>query len=88
MTRYVLGSVDFNRDFSISNGALYVPEAEGILPAAQDFLDGVKPGTFEFALVQYDTHFSGEYPHSPESVPFPSIHCEYDTWGWELLVAS
>lgn len=82
----LLHCVDFNNDFMCADGALSVPGAEALIPAVNQFFENVKEGAFDAALFTYDSHFSGEYPFSPESIPFPNIHCEYGTRGWQLAV--
>lgn len=60
--------------------------AEEIIEPTNQFLSQIPEGTFDFALFKLDTHFGIEYPLSPESTPFPNIHCEYGTDGWQLAV--
>jgi nicotinamidase-related amidase len=60
--------------------------AEEIIEPTNDFFSQITPKTFDFAVFKLDTHFSIEYALSPESVPFPNIHCEYGTEGWTLAV--
>ncbi len=86
MLKRVLDVVDDQIGFMKAGSDLPVPGAEDIIEPTNDFFQQVRPGTFDFALFKYDTHFSGEYPHSPESVPFPNIHCEFGTPGWGLAV--
>lgn len=86
MTKYILDIVDMQRDFMIPGAALPVAGADQIIAPTNRFFKALKPGTFAAALVKYDTHFPGEYPHSPESAAFPDIHCAYGSKGWEAVV--
>ncbi|GAB5388844.1 MAG: hypothetical protein Alpg2KO_18120 [Alphaproteobacteria bacterium] len=86
MTRYILDIVDMQHDFMIPGAALPVADADKIIAPTNRFFKSIKPGTFDAALVKYDTHFPGEYKLSPESQAFPDIHCAYGTKGWDQVV--
>jgi nicotinamidase-related amidase len=60
--------------------------AEELIKPTNSFFSSLPKGAFDFALFKLDTHFSVEYDLSPESGPFPDIHCEYATDGWQLAV--
>lgn len=82
----ILDIVDFQHGFVVEGSDLPVPNAEETIAPAQNFLDNLPRNAFAAALFKYDTHFSGEYAHSPESQSFPNIHCEWGTQGWQLLL--
>lgn len=86
MITRMLDIVDDQDGFMIEGSDLPVPGAEKIIPATNKFLASLRVGDVDAVLVKYDTHFRGEYPLSPESIPFPNIHCEYGTAGWQLAI--
>lgn len=73
--------VDTQYDFVMPDGALYVPGAEEIIPAATAFLKGLDPAEYAGVLFTFDTHIPAEYNGSLESEQFP-IHCIRYTSGW------
>jgi nicotinamidase/pyrazinamidase len=81
----VLDIVDMQFDFVDPKGILSVAGAESLVDRAHKYFASIS-GKFDFCIVKYDTHFPSEYPLSPESVPFPNIHCTYGTKGWDLAV--
>ncbi len=83
MVKRILDIVDMQNDFMDPKGALYVQDAEKIIPKAKSFLKALKTGDFDLALVKYDTHFAESYAKNPESKQFPP-HCVYGTWGWDM----
>lgn len=86
MIKRLLDIVDDQDGFMIPNSDLPVTDADKIIPPTNSFLASLQPTDIDAALVKYDTHFPGEYPFSPESVPFPNIHCAYGTAGWQLAI--
>lgn len=87
---FALVVVDMNGDFV---GGTYLPEASLAVPGAdslvrpmEDLFRRLRRTTCRLALFTRDTHFSGEYAKSPESGPFPNIHCEAGTSGHQLVV--
>lgn len=60
--------------------------AEELIAPTNQFFSQIPEGAFDFVLIKLDTHFKIEYELSPESTPFPNIHCEYGTEGWQLAV--
>lgn len=79
----ILDIVDMQNDFMKPNGALYVQDAEKIIPDSNRFFQSLKTGDFDFALIKYDTHFEEAYDKNPESTQFPP-HCIYNSWGWRM----
>ena len=74
--------VDAQNDFMRSNGKLYVPGAEAIIPALQDYIAKLDS---RGVLFTYDTHLAEVYATSEEAKQFP-IHCIRDSEGWQLAV--
>lgn len=60
--------------------------AEELIERTNNFLQQIPDSAFSYILCKLDTHFGIEYGLSPESGPFPNIHCEYDTEGWRLAI--
>ena len=85
MTR-ILDIVDMQGDFMSTSGKLYVPNSDVLVARTNDFFRALPKRAYDVALFKYDTHFDDEYKVSPENGPFPDIHCEYATPGWELVV--
>ena len=85
MTKRILDIVDMQNDFMNPKGALYVQDAETIIPKANAFLADIQKGDFDLALVKFDTHFEESYAKNPESELFPP-HCIFDSWGWKMAV--
>ena len=88
--RRILDVVDVSNGFMRKGNDLPVgPDQEGaeklIMPMNHFFMQ-IPEGTIDFALFKLDTHFEVEYDLSPESGPFPNIHCAYGTDGWKLSV--
>jgi nicotinamidase-related amidase len=86
MTKHILDIVDMQFDFTKKSGKLPVPWADPLNGKTNEFFGTIPKGVFDAAIFKYDTHFSSEYPHSPESKSFPNIHCEHGTPGWDLTV--
>ena len=78
--------VDTQRDFMAADGALSVAGAEALVPAAERFLEALKPEDTAGVLFTYDTHVPEAYAGSPEAEQFPP-HCEKGTAGWENLLS-
>lgn len=76
----VLVVVDFQNDFVMPNGALYVPEAETITQTIQNHINN---DSYCEVIYTLDTHSEEEYKNSLEGKIFPS-HCEIATEGWKL----
>ncbi len=76
---------DMQNGFVHEDGNLHVSGASAIIRPADTFLTRVPDGYFDYVLIILDTHFSGEYQGSEESLIFP-LHCEYGTSDWELAV--
>lgn len=74
--------VDAQNDFMRSNGKLFVPGAEAIIPNLQTY---IATANSQGVLFTYDTHLLGVYETSEEAKEFP-IHCVKDTEGWQLAV--
>ena len=74
--------VDAQSDFMRSTGKLYVPGAEALIPALQDYIAKVDNMGILFT---YDTHLAEVYEASEEAKQFP-IHCVRDTVGWRLVL--
>jgi len=74
---------DMQNGFIEEDGNLHVPGAENLIEPANGFLRQVSGDVFDLILIVLDTHFKEEYYETQESRQFP-IHCEYDTWDWEL----
>jgi len=85
----ILDIVDMQDGFMVQGSDLPVgsnQEGAGeIIDPTNEFFQKLTDSVFDLALFKYDTHFAGEYIHSPESQTFP-IHCEYGTNGWQLVV--
>lgn len=88
MTKPLIDIVDMQVDFVDPAGRLPIAGALAIVPAFNTFLRAVRPEQARAILFKYDTHFAGEYPHSPEAVPFPNIHCEWNTQGQRAIIAT
>lgn len=84
MRRFVI-VVDMQRDFVMRDGALPVPDAEGLIAPMRDWLAGLDPQVVEGVLFTFDTHEPTVYAASPEGAQFP-LHCARGTPGWELVV--
>jgi nicotinamidase-related amidase len=76
---------DMQNGFIQEDGNLHVPGAENLIEPANGFLRQVSGDVFDLILIVLDTHFKEEYYETQESPQFP-IHCEYDTWDWELAL--
>ncbi|MFA5003188.1 MAG: isochorismatase family protein [Methanolinea sp.] len=76
---------DMQNGFIQEDGNLHVPGAENLIEPANGFLRQVSGDVFDLILIVLDTHFKEEYYETQESRQFP-IHCEYDTWDWELAL--
>lgn len=87
MTKRILLIVDALNGFMMKGCDLPVGAnqegAEELIPRMDSTHSKIRSGTFDYALVLKDTHFDLEYALSPESGPFPGIHCEYGTYGWQ-----
>ena len=82
MAKRILDIVDMQNDFMMPKGALYVKDAEKIIPHAKAFLQRIGGCAFDFILMKSDTHFAETYSLNPESKQFP-MHCRFNTWGWK-----
>lgn len=86
----ILDIVDDSNGFMKKGSDLPVGDnqegAEELIERTNWFFSQLPAGAFDMALFKLDTHFGIEYGLSPESGPFPNIHCEYDTDGWRLAV--
>ncbi|MAG26490.1 hypothetical protein CMI47_13165 [Candidatus Pacearchaeota archaeon] len=81
--RKLLVIVDFQNDFVLQNGALFVPNANKLIEQASKSLTKNKLKEYDDILVQFDTHTEVDYPSTEESKQFP-IHCIPGTFGWNL----
>jgi len=75
--------VDAQNDFMRPDGKLYVPDAEMIIPALNQYIAELTDSVG--VLFTFDTHFEDTYPKSEEAKQFP-IHCIKNTPGWRLAV--
>ena len=82
MKKAVLIDVDTQNDFMRRNGALYVPEAEDIIPRVADLLE-YAAGCGIRVISTMDTHTKDD----PEFAEFPP-HCIKGTPGWEKIEES
>jgi nicotinamidase/pyrazinamidase len=79
--------VDAQRDFMMSDGALYVSGAEALIGPMQDWLAALDPMETAGVLLTFDTHDRDTYPLSAEAAQFP-IHCVQGESGWQSVVAT
>lgn len=77
----VLIIVDCQNDFVISGGKLYVNQAETII---EPIKNKIETNEWDHIITTQDTHFIGQYIHSPEKDLFP-IHCEINSHGWQIV---
>lgn len=82
----ILHVTDMQYDFGDENGVLAVPGGADVARRLNDFFDALPAGVFNKAIFTYDTHPWFSYYSSPETIPFPAIHCEQGQKGWELVV--
>lgn len=75
--KHFLIVVDIQNDFV--NGALGTKEAEGIISAATQKIEGFEGEIF----VTYDTHFE-DYLNTSEGKKLPVSHCIKGSDGWQL----
>lgn len=78
----MLDIVDCSRGFMVPGNILYVPGSEKTVEPIHNFL---KKTEFSYALLKNDTHFEGEYKHSPEEAIF-DFHQGFGTEEHEYLV--
>ncbi|MBI1363627.1 MAG: isochorismatase family protein [Proteobacteria bacterium] len=87
---FALVVIDMNGDFVggryLRDAALPVPGADDIVAPMNTLFNRLMRTTCKLALFTRDSHFGGEYEKSPESVPFPGIHCAVGTPGHKLVV--
>ncbi|MCW6537645.1 cysteine hydrolase family protein [Sphingomonas lycopersici] len=84
MTRFVV-VVDTQRDFMASDGALYVPGADALLPPMREWLRALDPAETAGVLFTFDTHVPEVYAGSAEAETFP-IHCVRGSEGWANML--
>lgn len=77
--------VDVQNDFCKPNGALYVPNAENILPTIENWLANLNPKEYSCVIFTQDSHDSKKYATSEEAKSFPK-HCIKGTAGWDFAV--
>jgi len=82
MKRAVLIDVDTQNDFMKRDGALYVPEAEDIIPRVADLMEYAQ-GCRIRVISTMDTHKKND----PEFAEFPP-HCIKGTPGWKKIDGS
>ena len=86
MTKYkILDIVDMQNSFISPKGILYIKESEYLIEKANTYLKNIPKDYFDAVLIKQDTHFKEEYTYSNEAKEFP-IHCEYETYDWELAI--
>lgn len=74
--------VDAQNDFMRPDGKLYVPNADTIIAALQQYIGSLDG---QGVLFTFDTHIAGVYEKSEEAKQFP-IHCVKPTEGWQLAI--
>jgi nicotinamidase/pyrazinamidase len=85
MKRFVV-VIDTQSDFMREKGALAVAGAEVLIPAAEEFVRGLRPEETEGILFTFDTHEPDSFAASDEGKEFP-LHCVRDTAGWKNVLA-
>lgn len=75
--------IDLQNDFTDFNGALYISEAEKIIP---DVCKLIKNRAYNdtILITTQDTHYENNYLDTLEGMHLPFKHCIDDTWGWEI----
>jgi nicotinamidase-related amidase len=80
----LLHVTDMQEDFV--RRALAVPGGEAVAANINQFMDDLPADVIDQTVFTYDTHPWFSYFSSPESLPFPAIHCEQGRIGWELAI--
>jgi nicotinamidase/pyrazinamidase len=77
--------VDTQWDFMHADGALAVPGAGALVPAAEAFLRSLTPNATAGVLFTFDTHEPEIYARSAEAEEFPP-HCVKGSEGWANML--
>lgn len=85
--RELIVVVDTQEDFMLADGALPVPDAEGLAGSIRAWLGRRQAANTAAVVFTFDTHFADSYPTSAEAALFP-IHCVHGTPGWRNLVGT
>ncbi len=83
--RSMLLVVDTQYDFMMSDGALYVPDAEELIVPLIRYVKNLDPDKFAAAYFTMDTHDEYTYATSKEAEQFPP-HCLIGTPGWSNVI--
>lgn len=84
MSKFVI-VVDAQRDFMMTDGALYVPGAQDLVGPMNRWLARLDPGDTAGALLTFDTHDAETYASSAEAGQFP-LHCVRGEAGWQSMI--
>jgi nicotinamidase-related amidase len=85
MKKNILVIIDMQNSFIDPKGKLYIENSNFLIDKANQYLSNIHSNFFDCLIYTKDTHFAHNYTLYEESKSFP-IHCEYNTWDWDLAV--
>jgi nicotinamidase/pyrazinamidase len=85
MKKNILVIVDMQNSFIDPKGKLYIENSNFLIKKANEYLSTMQNNFFDCLIYTKDTHFKDNYHLYEESKTFP-IHCEYNTWDWDLAI--